>query len=56
VLPRTGPHDRLLLLAAGALLAAGGFGVAAGARRRGLLRAATDGPAPWDDGPASWLI
>ncbi len=56
VLPRTGPHDRLLLLAAGAALAAGGFGVAAGARRRGLLRAATDVPAPWDDGPASWLI
>jgi LPXTG cell wall anchor motif len=33
-LPRTGPHDRLLMLAAGAALAAGGVGVAAGARRR----------------------
>ena len=43
-LPRTGPHDRLLLLAAGAALAAGGFSVAAGARKRGLLRTATDAP------------
>ena len=34
VLPRTGPHDRLLLPGAGAALAAGGLGVAAGARRR----------------------
>jgi hypothetical protein len=33
-LPRTGPHDRLLLLGAGAALAAGGLAVAAGARRR----------------------
>jgi len=55
-LPRTGPHDRLLLLAAGAALAAGGFALAAGARKRGLLRAVTDAPAPWDDGPSSWLI
>jgi LPXTG-motif cell wall-anchored protein len=33
-LPKTGPHDRLLLLGAGAALAMGGLGVAAGARRR----------------------
>ena len=33
-LPRTGPHERLLLLGGGAALAAGGLGVAAGARRR----------------------
>ena len=33
-LPRTGPHDRLLLLGSGMALAAGGLGVAAGARRR----------------------
>ncbi len=33
-LPRTGPHDRLLLLGAGAALALGGLAVAAGARRR----------------------
>ena len=33
-LPRTGPHDRLLLLSAGGALAAGGLAVAAGARRR----------------------
>jgi LPXTG-motif cell wall-anchored protein len=33
-LPKTGPHDRLLLLAGGSALAMGGFGVAAGARRR----------------------
>jgi hypothetical protein len=33
-LPRTGPHDRLLLLGAGAALAMGGLAVAAGARRR----------------------
>jgi hypothetical protein len=33
-LPRTGPHDRLLLLGAGAALATGGLAVAAGARRR----------------------
>ena len=33
-LPRTGPHDRLLLLGAGMALAMGGLGVAAGARRR----------------------
>jgi LPXTG-motif cell wall-anchored protein len=33
-LPRTGPHDRLLLLGAGGALAAGGLAVAAGARRR----------------------
>jgi LPXTG-motif cell wall-anchored protein len=33
-LPRTGPHDRMLLLGAGAALAMGGAGVAAGARRR----------------------
>jgi hypothetical protein len=36
-LPRTGPHDRLLLSGAGAALAAGGLGVAAGARRRRSL-------------------
>jgi len=34
VLPRTGPHSRLLLFGAGLTLAAGGLGVAAGARRR----------------------
>lgn len=33
-LPKTGPHDRLLLLGAGSLLAMGGLAVAAGARRR----------------------
>ena len=33
-LPKTGPHDRLLLLGGGAALAMGGLGVAAGARRR----------------------
>jgi LPXTG-motif cell wall-anchored protein len=33
-LPKTGPHDRLLLLGAGAALAMGGLAVAAGARRR----------------------
>jgi hypothetical protein len=33
-LPRTGPHDRPLLLGAGAALALGGMSVAAGARRR----------------------
>ncbi|HEV7865934.1 MAG TPA: LPXTG cell wall anchor domain-containing protein, partial [Acidimicrobiia bacterium] len=33
-LPRTGPHDRLLLLGAGGALALGGLGVAAGTRRR----------------------
>jgi hypothetical protein len=33
-LPRTGPHDRLLLLGAGAALAMGGLAVALGARRR----------------------
>jgi hypothetical protein len=33
-LPRTGPHDRLLLLGAGMALAMGGLGVAAGTRRR----------------------
>jgi hypothetical protein len=33
-LPRTGPHDRLLLLGAGTALAMGGAAVAAGARRR----------------------
>ena len=33
-LPRTGPHDRLLLLGAGAALAVGGLAVAGGARRR----------------------
>ncbi|MEW6473177.1 MAG: hypothetical protein AB1679_12975 [Actinomycetota bacterium] len=33
-LPRTGPHDRLLLFGAGVALAMGGLGVAAGARRR----------------------
>ena len=33
-LPRTGPHDRLLLLGAGSALAMGGLAVAAGARRR----------------------
>jgi len=33
-LPKTGPHDRLLLLSAGAALAVGGLAVAAGARRR----------------------
>ena len=33
-LPKTGPHDRLLLLGAGVALAMGGLGVAAGARRR----------------------
>jgi hypothetical protein len=37
-LPRTGRHDRLLLLAAGAALAMGGLAVAAGARRRAALR------------------
>ena len=36
-LPKTGPHDRLLLLAGGSALAVGGFGVAAGARRRRTL-------------------
>jgi LPXTG-motif cell wall-anchored protein len=36
-LPKTGPGDRLLLLAAGAALAIGGFGVAAGARKRRAL-------------------
>ncbi len=33
-LPKTGPHDRLLLLGGGGALALGGLGVAAGARRR----------------------
>jgi LPXTG-motif cell wall-anchored protein len=33
-LPKTGPHDRLLLLGAGVALATGGLAVAAGARRR----------------------
>ena len=33
-LPRTGPHDRLLVLGAGLALAMGGLAVAAGARRR----------------------
>lgn len=33
-LPKTGPHDRLLLVGAGVALAMGGIGVAAGARRR----------------------
>jgi LPXTG-motif cell wall-anchored protein len=33
-LPKTGPHDRLLLLGAGTALAMGGLAVAAGARRR----------------------
>lgn len=33
-LPKTGPHDRLLLLGGGAALAMGGLAVAAGARRR----------------------
>jgi hypothetical protein len=33
-LPRTGPHDRLLLLGAGAALAVGGLAWGAGARRR----------------------
>jgi LPXTG-motif cell wall-anchored protein len=37
-LPKTGPHDRLLLLGAGAALAMGGLGLAAGARRRAALR------------------
>src|SRR5438067_151977 len=36
ILPRTGPHSRLLLFGAGAALAAGGLGVGAGARRRRL--------------------
>ena len=35
-LPKTGPHDRLLLLSAGGALAVGGLAVAAGARRRRL--------------------
>jgi len=34
VLPRTGPHDRLLLLGAGAALAVGGLAWGAGTRRR----------------------
>jgi hypothetical protein len=34
VLPRTGPHNRPLLLGAGSALALGGLSVAAGARRR----------------------
>lgn len=34
ILPRTGPHSRLLLFGAGAALALGGLGVAAGRRRR----------------------
>ena len=33
-LPKTGPHDRLLMGSAGAALAIGGLAVAAGARRR----------------------
>lgn len=33
-LPKTGPHDRLLLLGGGGALALGGVGVVAGARRR----------------------
>lgn len=33
-LPRTGPHDRVLLFGAGTALAMGGMAVAAGARRR----------------------
>jgi LPXTG-motif cell wall-anchored protein len=33
-LPKTGPHDRLLLLGAGVALAMGGLAVAAGSRRR----------------------
>jgi hypothetical protein len=33
-LPRTGPHDRLLLLGAGVALAMGGLAVAGGARRK----------------------
>jgi LPXTG-motif cell wall-anchored protein len=37
-LPKTGPHDRLLLLGAGAALAMGGLALAAGARRRAALR------------------
>jgi len=37
-LPKTGRHDRLLLLGAGAALALGGLSVAAGARRRAALR------------------
>jgi hypothetical protein len=37
-LPRTGPHDRLLLLGAGVALATGGLAVAAGARKRASLR------------------
>jgi len=36
-LPKTGRHDRVLLLAAGAALAMGGIAVAAGARRRAAL-------------------
>jgi LPXTG-motif cell wall-anchored protein len=37
-LPKTGPHDRLLLLSAGGALAVGGLAVAAGARRRRALQ------------------
>jgi hypothetical protein len=37
-LPRTGPHQRLLLPGAGAALAIGGLSVAAGARRRRTAR------------------
>ena len=37
-LPRTGPHDRLLLLGAGVALATGGVAVAAGARRRHAIQ------------------
>lgn len=37
-LPKTGPHDRLLLLGGGTALALGGLGVAAGARRRRTSR------------------
>jgi hypothetical protein len=33
-LPRTGPHDRMLVFGAGSALAVGGMAVAAGARRR----------------------
>ena len=38
VLPRTGHHDRLHLLGAGAALAMGGLAMAAGARKRAALR------------------
>jgi len=38
VLPKTGRHDRLLLLGAGAALAMGGLAMAAGARKRAALR------------------